>query len=59
MSAGLEDSRPAAIGVVGETSGSNPYESRSSRAVVIVESPNTLGHSPKARLVVTTIEVLS
>jgi DNA invertase Pin-like site-specific DNA recombinase len=28
---------------------------RSSRAVVIFGSPNTLGHSPKARLVVTTI----
>ena len=32
--------------------------SRSSSAVVILASPNTLGHSPKARLVVTMIEVL-
>jgi hypothetical protein len=32
---------------------------RSSSAVVIFGSPNTLGHSPKARLVVTTIEVRS
>ena len=31
----------------------------SSIAVVIFGSPNTLGHSPKARLVVTTIEVRS
>jgi hypothetical protein len=33
--------------------------SRSSSAVVILASPNTLGHSPKARLVVTMIEVRS
>ena len=34
--------------------------SRSSSAVVILASPaNTAGHSPKARLVVTTIEVVS
>jgi len=32
---------------------------RSSRAVVIFGSPNTLGHSPKARLVVTITEVRS
>ena len=32
---------------------------RSSRAVVIFASPNTLGHSPKARLVVTSTEVCS
>jgi len=32
---------------------------RSSSAVVILASPNTLGHSPKARLVVTTMEVRS
>ena len=32
---------------------------RSSRAVVILGSPKTDGHSPKARLVVTTIEVRS
>ena len=35
------------------------WVSRSSSAVVILASPNTLGHSPKARLVVTTIEVCS
>jgi hypothetical protein len=32
---------------------------RSSSAVVILASPNTLGHSPKARLVVTITEVCS
>ena len=32
---------------------------RSSNAVVILASPNTLGHSPKARLVVTITEVCS
>jgi len=32
---------------------------RSRRAVVILASPKTLGHSPKARLVVTMIEVRS
>ena len=32
---------------------------RSSNAVVILASPNTLGHSPKARFVVTMIEVRS
>ena len=32
---------------------------RSSSAVVILASPNTLGHSPNVRLVVTTIEVRS
>ena len=32
---------------------------RSSNAVVILASPNTLGHSPKARLVVTMMEVRS
>ena len=32
---------------------------RSSSAVVILASPNTLGHSPKARLVVTMMEVRS
>ena len=32
---------------------------RSSSAVVILGSPKTLGHSPKARLVVTTSEVRS
>ena len=32
---------------------------RSSSAVVILASPNTLGHSPKARLVVTTMDVRS
>jgi transposase len=32
---------------------------RSSRTVVIFASPNTLGHSPKARLVVTSTEVCS
>jgi hypothetical protein len=31
----------------------------SSSAVVILASPNTLGHSPNARLVVTTMEVRS
>ncbi len=36
------------------------WVSRSSSAVVILASPaNTLGHSPNARLVVTTIEVVS
>ena len=30
---------------------------RSSRAAVIFASPNTLGHSPKARLVVTSTDV--
>jgi len=38
------------IAVVGEPVGS---------AVVILASPNTLGHSPKARLVVTMIDVCS
>ena len=33
--------------------------SRSSNAVVILASPKTLGHSAKARLVVTMIEVRS
>jgi hypothetical protein len=33
--------------------------SRSSSAVVILVSPNTLGHSPNARLVVTMTEVRS
>src|ERR1700692_1181393 len=32
---------------------------RSRRAVVILASPNTLGHSPNARLVVTITEVCS
>jgi hypothetical protein len=32
---------------------------RSSRAVVILASPNTLGHSPKARLVVTITDACS
>lgn len=32
---------------------------RSSNAVVILASPNTLGHSPNARFVVTMIEVRS
>ena len=36
-----------------------PLARRSSSAVVILASPNTLGHSPKARLVVTMIEVRS
>src|ERR1700736_1377150 len=35
------------------------WVSRSKRAVVILASPNTLGHSPKARLVVTMTEVCS
>src|SRR6202011_4466332 len=35
------------------------WVSRSSSAVVILASPNTLGHSPKARLVVTMTEVRS
>src|SRR5271169_6162551 len=35
------------------------WVSRSRSAVVIFGSPNTLGHSPKARFVVTTIEVRS
>jgi hypothetical protein len=32
---------------------------RSSRAVVILTSPNTLGHFPNTRLVVTTTDVRS
>jgi hypothetical protein len=35
------------------------WVSRSSRAVVILASPKTLGHSPKARLVVTITELRS
>src|SRR6266568_662779 len=35
------------------------WVSRSRSAVVILASPNTLGHSPKVRLVVTIIEVRS
>jgi hypothetical protein len=35
------------------------WVSRSSSAVVTLASPNTLGHSPKARLVVTMIGVRS
>ena len=35
------------------------WVSRSSSAVVILASPKTLGHSPKARLVVTMTEVRS
>jgi hypothetical protein len=34
-----------------------PFVRRSRRAVVILASPKTLGHSPKARLVVTMMEV--
>ncbi len=35
------------------------WVNRSSSAVIILASPNTLGHSPKARLVVTMTEARS